>query len=77
MSVPEDKFDSVAEQVNAHREVAHNYARTHALNMWFVIAAEDASRIDKVIAEIERETGIEVLNCPKEQEFFIGLKVPV
>lgn len=77
MSVPEDRFDSVVEQVNAHREVAHNYARTHALNMWFVIAAEDGSSIEKVIAAIERETGLDVLNCPKEQEFFIGLKVPV
>ena len=77
MSVPEDRFDSVADQVNAHREVAHNYARTHALNMWFVIAAEDGSRIEEVIAAIEGETGLVVLNCPKEREFFIGLKVPV
>jgi len=44
-SAPE-RFDEVAEQVNAHPEIAHNYERTHALNMWFVVSAEtrDASR---------------------------------
>ena len=32
--------------VNAHPEVAHNYEREHALNMWFVLATERPSEID-------------------------------
>ncbi len=75
MAVPPDRFDAVAEQVNAHPEVAHNYARDHALNMWFVISAEKPARIAQVIAEIEGETGLPVLAMPKEREFFVGLKL--
>lgn len=40
MAVPEDRFDAVCAAVNAFTEVAHNYRREHALNMWFVVAAE-------------------------------------
>ena len=75
LAVPEDRFDRVAAAVNAHPEVAHNYARDHALNMWFIVSAETPERIAKVIAAIERETGLEVLVLPKEREFFVGLRV--
>ncbi len=77
MSVPPQHFDAVAEKVNAHPEVAHNYERTHRLNMWFVIAAESVARIDALIAEIERETGMRVYPMPKTTEFFIGFRVEV
>lgn len=75
MAVPEDRFDDVAEQVNAHPEVAHNYARDHRLNMWFVLATEDKAGIDAVSQGIEAETGLAVLCFPKLQEFFIGFRV--
>jgi siroheme decarboxylase len=77
MQVPEGEFDRVAEQVNAFPEVAHNYAREHALNMWFVLATETPERIAQVIAEIERATGHPVYNMPKLQEFYIGLRFDV
>jgi len=77
MAVPAERFDAVAEQVNAHREVAHNYERTHALNMWFVISAERAARIDEVVREIEAETGLKVYRMPKSREFFVGFRVEV
>ena len=38
MAVPRERFDEVVTLVNAHREVAHNYERSHHLNMWFVLA---------------------------------------
>ena len=38
LTAPEDDFDRITDLVNAHPEVAHNYARDHALNMWFVLA---------------------------------------
>lgn len=74
MAVPESDFDAVAEKVNAHAEIAHNYARSHALNMWFVIATETPERIASVIDEIERETGLSVYNMPKIEEYFVGLR---
>lgn len=75
LSAPADDFDRIAALVNAHPEVAHNYAREHALNMWFVLATEHPARIDEVVAEIEAETGRAVLTFPKLQEYFIGLRL--
>lgn len=75
MAVPQDHFDEVANLVNAHIEVAHNYERAHRLNMWFVLATQTNARIDEVVRDIERETGVKVLCFPKLEEFFIGFKV--
>jgi DNA-binding Lrp family transcriptional regulator len=75
MAVPVERFESVAAQVNAHDEVAHNYAREHALNMWFVIATERPADIERVRLAIESETGLPVLAFPKLRELFVGFKV--
>ncbi len=77
MQVPEHDFDAVADKVNAFPEVAHNYARGHAFNMWFVLATEDPTRIEQVIGEIETVTGLRVCNMPKLEEFYVGLKLAV
>ena len=75
MAVPEDRFDEVTEQINAYPEVAHNYRRNHRLNMWFVLATERPERIETVLSEIEIETGLRVLNLPKEEEYFLDLRL--
>lgn len=75
MAVPEQRFDEVTGIVNGYAETAHNYARDHDLNMWFVLATEQPGRIAEVIAEIERATALRVLDLPKEEEFFIGLRL--
>ncbi len=77
MAVPQERYEDVAELVNAHGEVAHNYARDHQYNMWFVVAAERPEQIAEVLGRIEIETGLKVLNLPKLEEYFIGLKVAV
>ncbi len=77
MKVPGDDFERVAAIVNGFPEVAHNYEREHALNMWFVLATDDPTRIDAVIAEIERATGYTVYNLPKLEEFYVGLRFEV
>ncbi len=75
MAVPQERFEAVAAQVNARPEVAHNYARAHALNMWFVLATEKPAQIEATARAIEAETGLAVLRFPKEQEFYIGFRV--
>ena len=75
LAVPTADFERVAAQVNAHPEIAHNYQREHSLNMWFVVATEDARRIDDVLATIEAETGLSVFAMPKLEEFFIGFSM--
>lgn len=77
MKIPPADFDRVARLVNAFPEVAHNYAREHEFNMWFVLATEDPQRIAEVISEIERRTGYQVYNMPKLDEYFVGLRFEV
>ena len=75
MAVPEDRFDELVELVNGYPEVAHNYRRDHRFNMWFVVACETPEEIATVLADIERLSGLTVLNLPKEEEFFLELKL--
>jgi DNA-binding Lrp family transcriptional regulator len=75
MAVPAADFEQVAALVNGFPEVAHNYERDHAFNMWFVLATETPERIGEVLNEIERLTNVKVLNLPKQEEYFIGMKV--
>jgi DNA-binding Lrp family transcriptional regulator len=77
MKVPKERFDEVAEQVNSFPEVAHNYQREHAMNMWFVLATETAAQLETVLGEIEACTCIKVFNLPKEEEFYVGLNLQV
>jgi DNA-binding Lrp family transcriptional regulator len=75
MSVPPEEFERVAALVNAHPEVAHNYERAHRLNMWFVLATDDAAKIPGIVSRIEKETGCRVLNLPREEEYFVELRL--
>lgn len=75
MKIPPDDFERVAGIVNAMPEVAHNYAREHALNMWFVLATETPQGQHEVLARIERESGYPVYNMPKIKEYFVELKL--
>ena len=74
LRVPADDFERVAALVNAHPEVAHNYEREHAFNMWFVLATGAREDIARVIAAIEAETGLAVFDFPREAEYFIDLR---
>jgi len=75
LCVPEEDFERVAALVNAHPEVAHNYARDHAFNMWFVLATAAPTDIARVIAAIEMETALTVYDFPREAEYFIDLRL--
>ena len=86
MAVPDDRFDTVARQLGAMAEIAHNYRRESArpdqpgatqLNMWFVIAVERADQVDRVTEQIEALTGLPVYAFPKEREFFVELRLPL
>jgi len=75
MKVPAADFDRVAAQVNAFPEVAHNYRRDHALNMWFVLATATPEGIAATVAAIEAATGLPVFPFPKEREYFVEMKL--
>ncbi len=75
IAVPENRFDEVTAQVNAYSEVAHNYRREHRLNMWFVVATETGQALTGIIHDIQQNIGLKVYNCPKIQEFYVGLQL--
>jgi len=77
LSVPEARFDAVAAQLEAMPEVAHNYRREHQWNMWFVLGCETPQGIAESISRIEADTGLAVLNLPKEETYHVGLHFPV
>ena len=77
MRIPAEDFDRVAAQVNAHPEVAHNYERAHAFNMWFVLATETEDQLQATLRAIEAETGYPVYNMPKLEEYYLNLRFAV
>jgi len=77
IAVPEDRFDAVAAVVNGLPEVAHNYKREHALNMWFVVAAESPAAAEETLQRIEDAVALPVLRFPKEREYAVELKLPI
>lgn len=76
LHAPAARYEAIAQSVNALPQIAHNYARVHELNMWFVIATETPQEIDSVIRHIETATQCKVFNFPKEAEYFVELKLP-
>lgn len=77
LAVPDGDFDWIADIVNGFPEVAHNYARDHALNMWFVLATERPEGKAETLAAIAAATGLEVYDMPKIAEYFVGLRLEV
>ena len=75
IQVPDSRFDEVTALVNAFPEVAHNYAREHSLNMWFVVATERPEQVAEVLSAIETKTGLKVFNMPKIREYYVGLQL--
>ena len=75
IKVPLEQFEQVTDIVNAFPQVAHNYARNHELNMWFVLATETQQALEQTLVDIESQTGLRVYNMPKLNEYFVGLKL--
>ncbi|WP_144903032.1 siroheme decarboxylase subunit beta [Halobellus captivus] len=77
VSASEERFDEVAEVINGHRQVNHNYRRDHEWNMWFVVTAASKEKRDSILADIEERTGCDVLNLPMLTDYYIDLEFPV
>ena len=77
LQVPEAEFERIAGIVNGFLEVAHNYRRDHAFNMWFVLATETPAGMNNMVDRIATATGLPVFNFPKEREYFIEARFAV
>lgn len=73
LAVPPADLERVAALVSARPEVNHNYAREHRWNLWFVVAAQSAARVEAAVRDIEAQTGRRALRCPLLEEYHIDL----
>lgn len=77
LQVPPERLEQVAAIVSREPLVTHNYERTHALNLWFVIAGADANAIAATIRSIKQQTGLEAIDLPMLQGYHLGLGFPL
>jgi len=73
MQVPKNRLGKVAGIVSGFDAVNHNYEREHKLNLWFVVTAADEDGVKAVLNEIEKQTGIKVIDLPLLTSFHIDL----
>jgi DNA-binding Lrp family transcriptional regulator len=71
------KLEGFAQVVNRYPEVTHNYLRRHHFNVWFTLIAESRERLDRILAEISRATGVAVLSLPAKEVFKIKVDFPL
>lgn len=77
LQVPPERLADVAAIVSREPLVTHNYERTHALNLWFVIAGADADAIGATIESIRQQTGLEAIDLPMLRAYHLGLGFPL
>lgn len=73
--VPGPDIDSVAAVVNSYANVTHNYLREDEYNMWFTIIAPSRERLEAILDEIKRRSGLDHILClPATKVFKINVK---
>ena len=77
LPAPDADFERITSIVNGFPEVAHNYRRDHAFNMWFVLATETPAGINDTVERIATATRLPVFNFPKEREYFLEVRFTV
>ncbi len=76
-AVPAERLHQVAERVSQYPEVNHNYAREHFYNLWFVLTGPDRPHIERVLDELEKDTGLTPLDLPMLTAYRIDLGFPL
>ncbi|MCL6416956.1 hypothetical protein MIB92_14945 [Aestuariirhabdus sp. Z084] len=73
VSVPAERVEQVAEQINSYPEVNHNYGREHSYNLWFVVTAPSKTHLNQVLERMESEIGFLILRLPMKKPYHIDL----
>jgi len=73
MAVPEGRIADVAQRINAHPEINHNYEREHRFNLWFVATAANPAHLARVLCDIEQQIGLPAMRLPMVQDYHIDL----
>ncbi len=76
MEIEHDKLDYVANQINRHPGVSHNYERDHQFNLWFTLAVPPGADLNSELEKFNVLKGIKkVRMLPTLQLFKIGVKL--
>jgi len=76
MEIEGDKLEKVAQQINKHPGVSHNYEREHQFNLWFTLAVPPGSDLKLELDKFSKLDGIKkVRMLPTLQLFKIGVKL--
>jgi siroheme decarboxylase len=76
--VPPDKLEHFAAVVNQYPGVTHNYLRKHRYNVWFTLIAESTERLEEILEEIRKASGVEeILSLPAQEIFKIKVDFPM
>lgn len=76
MEIVPDKLEYVANQINRHPGVSHNYERNHQFNLWFTLAVPPGSDLKTEVDKFKKIPGIlKVRMLPTIQLFKIGVKL--
>ncbi len=73
--IREDDLYEVAERINEHPGVTHNYRRDHEYNMWFTLSVGPDKDLQEEIDQLEEKTGFEFLQLPKKKKYKLGVKL--
>jgi DNA-binding Lrp family transcriptional regulator len=72
--VPREKIEGFVSVVNTYPGVTHNYERGGDYNIWFTLIAPSRKKINQILAEISRKTGVkEILDLPALKTFKIAV----
>ena len=69
VAAPEEKKEQLAQRIAARPEVTHCYLRRHRFNIWFTLVAKDFEAVERILKEIEAETGFRPRHFPAERRF--------
>jgi DNA-binding Lrp family transcriptional regulator len=76
MEIEPEKLDYVAQQINRHPGVSHNYERNHQFNLWFTLAVPPGSDLKTEVDKFSKLPGIKKVRLlPTIQLFKIGVKL--
>lgn len=74
LELEEENFYQVAEIINQHPGVTHNYRRDHQLNLWFTLSTASELDREKFLAQIKALPGVkELYQLPKEKFFKLNV----
>jgi DNA-binding Lrp family transcriptional regulator len=78
VQVDPDSLDHFVAMVNRYPGVTHNYLRRHRYNVWFTLIAESEERLQQILTEISRVSGVaEILSLPAQEIFKIKVDFPL